>query len=194
MWIAVGSTLVNLAFAAGNFLIGWIETSWWYLSLGVYYLILCLIRGLIICLRTYVKDQLISRLTGSMLMVTALPLLGIAILSAVRDTGHRFHTIVMITLALYTFTKITIAIINLCKVRSSGKAWERALRNISFADALVSIASLQRSMLVTYEGMTVGEIRLFNLLTGIGVCMVIFILGLSLFSEIFTKRKQGQII
>ena len=55
-----------------------------------------------------------------------------------------------------------------------------ALRNISFATALVSIFSLQRSMLVTFEGMTDSQIVLMNALTGTGVCILVFLLGLNL--------------
>ena len=151
---------------------------------------LCLMRSLALSLRTRKNDRLVARFTGSLLMVTALPLLGIAILSAVRDTGTRFHIIVMITIALYAFTKITLAIIHLVKVRRCNAPREQALRSLSFADALVSIASLQRSMLVSFEGMTASQCRLFNLLTGSGVCILIFLMGLGLFRGRLIQTKK----
>jgi divalent metal cation (Fe/Co/Zn/Cd) transporter len=93
----------------------------------------------------------------------------------------------MITMALYAFTKVTLAIINLTKARRQRSSAESALRSISLADALVSIASLQRSMLVSFGEMTASEIRLFNILTGSGVCILVFILGLNLLMK---KRED----
>ena len=54
------------------------------------------------------------------------------------------------------------------------------LRNISFAAAFVSIFSLQRSMLVSFAGMTEMEIRIMNVATGSAVCIIVFLLGLNL--------------
>lgn len=52
------------------------------------------------------------------------------------------------------------------------------IRNIALADAAVSIFSMQRSMLVSFEGMTPENIRIMNICTGIGVCLLVFLLGL----------------
>ena len=133
------------------------------------------------------RNKDLKRFVGIMLMLTALPLLGIAIISAVKDVGSRYHEIVMITMALYAFTKVTLAIINLAGARRQRSPAESALRSISLADALVSIASLQRSMLVSFGEMTASEIRLFNILTSSGVCILVFILGLNLLMK---KRKD----
>ena len=54
------------------------------------------------------------------------------------------------------------------------------LRNISFADAFVSIFALQRSMIVSFEGMTETEIVIMNTTLGYAVCVIVFLLGLNL--------------
>ena len=89
-------------------------------------------------------------------------------------------------MALYAFTKVTLAIINLIKVRKTSGRVYRALRNISLADALVSIASLQRSMLVSFGDMPATDIQLFNALTGTGVCIIIALLGIE---QIVTLKR-----
>ena len=101
-------------------------------------------------------------------------------MAIVRDRGHKLHLIVMIAMATYAFTKITLAAIHWVKSRRSSSAKIVTLRSISFADALVSIFALQRSMLVSFEGMSGGEIRLMNALLGSAVCAVVFLLGLRL--------------
>ena len=113
-------------------------------------------------------------------MVLSIPLFGTVILSVVRDRGHEYHMIVMIAMAAYAFTKITLAAINLVKSRRSASRVLLTLRNISFADAFVSIFALQRSMLVSFEGMTETEILIMNAVLGSVVCIIVFLLGWNL--------------
>ena len=122
-------------------------------------------------------------------MSTALPLLAIAILCSVRDVGNKFHEIIMITIAVYAFSKITFAIVNLIKSRKCKDPLESAIRNISLVTALVSIASLQRSMLISFGNMNLNEIRLFNVLTSTGVSVLVFIIGLFLFRS--SQKKNS---
>ena len=88
--------------------------------------------------------------------------------------------IVMIAMAAYAFTKITLATIKLIKARRSTSATLITLRNISFADAFASIFALQRSMLVSFEGMTEAEIVIMNATLGSAVCVIVFLLGVKL--------------
>ena len=182
---ALGSLAFNLAFSAYNLIFGIVSESWWLLTLGTYYLILSIVRFFVI---VYSKNPNVVKIfTGVMLMVLSLPLVGTVILSVVRDRGHELHMIVMIAMAAYSFTKITLATINLIKSRRSASAQLITLRNISFADAFVSIFALQRSMLVSFEGMTESEIQLMNALLGSAVCVIVFLLGLNL---VLSKRQK----
>ena len=184
--------VVNAAYAVGNLLVGVSELSWWFITLGIYYIILSTMRLTVIIMSRKVRSGITSKYVGVMLMVTAIPLLGIVFLCFVREVGNRFDEIIMIAMAAYAFTKITLAIINLIKVRRASSEVEKSLRNISLADALVSIASLQRSMLVSFGEMAEADIRLFNVLTGAGVSVLIFLLGLNLAIGI-EKNKKSEI-
>lgn len=175
---ALASLLLNTAFAAYHLAFGIVSKSWWLLTLGSYYLVLTLVRFFV--LRSAKKERLATNITGIMLMVLTLPLLGTVILSVARDTGLKLHMIVMIAMALYAFTKITLATVNLVKSRRSSSATLITLRNISFADAFVSIFALQRSMLVSFEGMSDTEIVIMNAVLGSAVCVIVFLLGLNL--------------
>ena len=150
--IAIASLIFNIAFAAYHLVFGFAISSWWLLTLGTYYLILSLVRFVVLCAK--IKEHFITRFTGWMLIALSVPLTGTVILSVVRDRGNDLHMIVMIAMAAYAFTKITLATIKLIKSRRSHSAVFITLRNISFADAFVSIFALQRSMLVSFEGMT----------------------------------------
>jgi hypothetical protein len=98
--------------------------------------------------------------------------------------------IVMIAIATYTFTKTTLATVNFIKSRRSISAKIVTLRNISFADAFVSIFALQRSMLVSFEGMNESEILIMNAVTGSAVCIITFLLGLKLAKNKNTNAYQ----
>ena len=176
--LALASLLFNIAFATYHLVMGVITSSWWLLTLGSYYLVLSVVRFVV--LRSKSKERFIAKFTGWMLILLSIPLAGTVILSVVRDRGHELHMIVMIAMAVYAFTKITLATIKFIKTRRSTSATLIALRNISFADAFVSIFALQRSMLVSFEGMRESEIVIMNATLGSAVCVIVFLLGVYL--------------
>lgn len=182
---ALCSLLFNVIFGAYHIISGMLTHSWWLLTVGVYYALLSLVRFVVII--TKKKEQFIAKFTGVMLMSLSLPLVGTVILALAKDRGSRLNEIVMIAMAAYAFTKITLAIINLVKSRKSISQKHVALRNISLADACVSIFSLQRSMLVSFGEMSDKDIFIFNALLGAAVCIMVFLLGLNLL-----KRRGNQ--
>lgn len=176
--LALASLSFNIAFASYHIVTGFITNSWWLLTLGSYYLVLSILRFAV--LRYKGKERFVTRFTGWMLILLSIPLLGTVILSVVKDRGYKFHMIVMIAMAVYAFTKITLATIKLIKARRSTSATLITLRNISFADAFVSIFALQRSMLVSFDGMADAEIIIMNATLGSAVCVIVALLGMNL--------------
>ena len=176
--LALVSLLFNIVYSAYHIIFGITTHSWWLFTIGIYYTILSIVRFVV--LRHKGKKHFVIRFTGIMLMVLSLSLVGTVILAFVKDRGTEFPLIVMLAIAVYAFTKITLATIKWIKARKSKSVKLITLRNISFADAFVSIFSLQRSMLVSFEGMTEMEIRIMNVATGSAVCLIVFLLGLNL--------------
>ena len=176
--LTLASLSFNIAFATYHIVMGLLTSSWWLLTLGSYYLVLSIVRFVV--LRSKSGERFIAKFTGWMLIILSIPLAGTVILSVVRDRGHELHMIVIIAMAAYAFTKITLATIKLIKARRSTSATLITLRNISFADAFVSIFALQRSMLVSFEGMTEVEIVIMNATLGSAVCVIVFLLGMNL--------------
>lgn len=130
------------------------------------------------------------KFTGVMIFVLSL-VLGVIVYMTLRyEEATKHHEIVMITIALYAFTKITLAIIGFLKSKKSKRPYKKALRSIAFTDSIVSIYSLQKSMLVTFEGMTISDITLMNTLSGIGMCIAVFCIGLNLISGEIKNSKR----
>ena len=187
--LAIASLIFNISFSAYHLVLGVLTSSWWLLTLGAYYLILSVVR--FVALRC--KGRSVIKFTGVMLIMLSVSLVGTVILSVVRDRGHELHMIVMIAMATYAFTKITFATVNLIKARRSTSASLITLRNISFADAFVSIFALQRSMLVSFEGMSEVEIVIMNAALGSAVCVIVFLLGVNLLrsNKVLFKRLNN---
>lgn len=187
--LAIASLIFNISFSAYHLVLGVLTSSWWLLMLGAYYLILSVVR--FVALRC--KGRSVIKFTGVMLIILSVSLVGTVILSVVRDRGHELHMIVMIAMATYAFTKITFATVNLIKARRSTSASLITLRNISFADAFVSIFALQRSMLVSFEGMSEAEIVIMNAALGSAVCVIVFLLGVNLLrsNKVLFKRLNN---
>ena len=192
--LAIASLLFNVAFAIYHLVLGAVTSSWWLLTLGSYYLVLSIVRFAVLIFRS--RERFITKLTGWMLIILSVPLVGTVILSVIRDRGHELHMIVMIAMAVYAFTKIALATVKLIKSRHSTSATLITLRNISFADAFVSIFALQRSMLVSFDGMTEDEIVIMNAVFGSAVCVIVALLGINLLRSkkaIFKTLNNDQI-
>ena len=163
--------------------------SWWYLFIGIYYIILSITRFSVLQVQRkangdFETENFAKKITGILLIILSFSLIDVVVLSGKSNHGTKYNMIIMIALALYAFTKITLAIIGLVKSKKAFSPVAITLRNISFADALVAIFSLQRSMLVTFPGMNDNEIKIMNIFTGSSVLIAVFILGVNLL-----KRK-----
>ena len=176
--IALLSLVTNTVFAVYYLISGTLTSSWWLLTLGSYYVILSLLRFTVLLSKR--KEHFIVKFTGWMLIALFIPLVGTVLLSVLHDRGHELHMIIMIAMATYAFTKITLATVNVVKAHRTSSAVLITLRNISFADAFVSIFALQRSMLVSFEGMTETEIIIMNATLGSAVCVMVLLLGINL--------------
>ena len=193
------SLAFNATYALGNCVIGFFEPSWWFITVGTYYTMLAITRFSVLKVKQkangdYSAELFARRITGILLVVLSLCIVGVNILTAVKDRATAFNKIVMIAIAAYTFTKITISIINMVKARHSTSPVTKTLRNISLADACVSIYTMQRSMLVSFPGMNATNILFFNIFTGTVVWIVVLFLGINLIGGKYTDMAKSKIV
>ncbi len=193
------SLVLNFLYAVGNGIVGFLTHSWWFITVGAYYTVLAITRFSVLQVRRKANgdhdtERFARRITGILLVVLSFCIVGVNILSAVKDRGTVFHEIIMITIATYTFTKITISIIGMVKARRSASPVLKTLRNISLADACVSIYTMQRSMLVSFPGMEAAEILLLNIFTGTAVWIVVLFLGINLIGGKYTNMAKSKIV
>ena len=193
------SLAFNFVYALGNCILGFVSHSWWFITMGAYYVVLTVTRYSVLQIKrradgNFGTELFARRITGILLVVLSFCIVGVNILSAIQDRGTTFHEIVMITIATYTFTKVTIAIIGMVKAKHSASPVIKTLRNISLADACVSIYTMQRSMLVSFPGMEASEILLLNILTGSAVWIVVLLLGINLIGGKHIDMAKSKIV
>lgn len=193
-WLGLG---VNLAYGVYSGILGVLDRSWWFLTLAAYYIVLSVMRFAALCSAEKADadtERFLSRFIGIMCLFLAVTLAGTAYLSVSGQHGTQHHEIVMITIALYAFVKITMAIINLAKTRKNARPALKCLRNLSLAHAAVSIFALQRSMLVTFEGMSAEHIRIMNALTGTAVYLLVAVLGINLIGGKHVTMAKSKLV
>jgi len=83
-------------------------------------------------------------------------------------------------MALYAFSKLTMAVIQIAQRSRNNRPALKCMCSLTLADAAVSIFALQRSMLVTFTGMSPNNIQLMNALTGTAVYLLTAVLGINL--------------
>lgn len=182
----ISGLVINSFYGIANAVMGIATNSWWLITISAYYIIISIMRFSVILYKLKNKhgsienELFVKTFTGYMFLALDVVLVAVTYLAVVQSTGTQYHKIMMISIATYTFVKVAIAVKNLYKSMKSNSPLLTTIRSISFADAAVSLFSLQRSMLVSFGEMEPATVRIFNILTGSGVCLAVTVLGIDL--------------
>jgi len=100
------SLTINAVYALGNCIIGFFNTSWWFITVGAYYAVLTVTRYSVLQIGRKANgdndtELFARRITGILLVALSFCIVGVNIMSAVKDRGTVFHEIVMITIATW---------------------------------------------------------------------------------------------
>lgn len=182
----VGSFVWDAIYAVFQLWLGFYHQSTWYFSLAVYYLLLAMMRSLLFMhLRKKTHgEELIAeykryRFCGLMLVLMNLALMIIVIYIIWQIRIFEHHEITTIAMAAYTFTTLTMAIVNTVRYRKYNSPAFSASKVISLAAALVSMLTLENAMLTVFDTGETGEHfhRLMTGLTGGAVILTILAMG-----------------
>lgn len=194
---AVFGFALNLLYAFYHAALGIINQSVWFITMCAYYIVLSTMRlSAVLCERknrdTPSNDieYFVMKLCGVLLILLNFVLAGAIYISLSQNIATKYEEIVMITIAAYTFYKITMTVIKAVKHRKNPSPLLSVIHSISYAEVAASVLTLQRSMLVSFDGMSDTEIHTMNTLTGSAVCLFVLILGISLIIK-GAKRKEN---
>ena len=175
-----GSLLFNSLYSAFLLCLGIYHQAFWFYSLSGYYFLLALMR---LSLLKHIKrydlcekmhlERLKCRLCGIALIFMSLALGAIVFFMVYWGRTFVHHEITTIALATFTFTSLTLAIINAVKYRKYNSPVLYASKVVSLTSACVSMLILTSTMLTSFSDAGQDEFtKIMLALTGIGVILV----------------------
>lgn len=179
------SLLINIAYTVFNAVLAFVFSSLWFGAIAIYHSILIALRTDTLLSRN--KNQRGSFLRCGILIIVLSVFLSLAIWQMVANgLSFNYPSLTIYAFAAYAFYKLTTAIISLFKIQEANLTI-KATKYISFADALVSILSLQTALLFTFSDETINS-GAFNAATGMVVCLLTLAIGIIM---LITYKKQG---
>ena len=154
------SFAVNLLYALYHCVLGIINISFWFIAMCAFYGILATMRfSAVLCERrnhespAYDTELFVMLFSGILLVVLSFVLAAVNYISLSQNLYVKHDKIIMITIAAYTFYKITMAIVRAVKQNRNSSVLLETIRNISYAEVAASTLTLQRCMLVSFGSM-----------------------------------------
>lgn len=196
---AVPGFTVNCLFTAFNLFIGIRQISAWYITLGVYYLMLGIMRFRFLHyeignrkkkLVTEKQEWRLFFQYGWALILMSIVLSGMVILVVNKGAGKEYPAYIIYVVAIYTFIKVISATVNMVKARKFKSPQVMGIRNIGYADALVSILSLQTAMFTIFDERNIELRTKMNEITGTCVCTAVIFIGIMMVISAERKLKN----
>ena len=161
-------TIFNILYGIFKFIIGLIYTSLWSGSIGLYYLILGMMK---LTLTKHViknsdmqKQKIQYRNTGIFMFLLNLAMVWMIFLMLRHNQSVEYPGFIIFAQAAYTFYVLTIAIINAIKYRHNHEPLVSASKSINLVRAIMSMFILQIAMVQEFGSMQ--DMKILNMLSG----------------------------
>lgn len=167
--ISALSFLVTVVFTGYNAFLAVIYESAWNISISVYYALLLCIRAYVICseLKFYKTRQSEAQkyngrkklyfLQSIFLFIIDVALIAPITMMVLGQRTVDYSKIPAISIAAYTTYKMILSAKNFIRTRKQNHLSLKILRNVNFIDALVSVLSLQYTLIMTFGGGIMGD-------------------------------------
>lgn len=179
MWFALISFSINVAYISLVLVMAIMSKTAWYFMIASYYIVLAFMKGNVFYSKrkynTEIKQAKALRFSGIMFVVMTIVFSGVMVLIYKSTYYFEYAGILIYAVAVFTFYKLTLAIINIFKAKKQNNLYIKNIRNINLASALISIIMLQVAMLQAFA--TEHNLGFANALTGAGVSVIILALG-----------------
>lgn len=195
----VGNVLWNGVYAALQLGMGVYHRSAWFYSLAAYYGLLAVIRFFLVryTVRYRPGEKMWQELKryracGWVFLLMNLALSGMMLHMIRENRWVCHHEITTIAMAAYTFTTLTVAIVNVVRYRRYHSPAMSASKATSLAAACVSMLTMENTMLTTFggAGMTAQVQALFLGLSGAAISAFIIIMAVYMIVQSNKKMKQ----
>ena len=196
-----GTLIWNTAYAMLQLGMGFWHRTFWFCSLAGYYISLAVMRFFLVrhTSRHRPGEKMLEELRkyracGIVFLVMNLALALMIFFMVYWNRTFHHHEITTIAMAAYTFTSLTLAIINTVKYRKYNSPVYSASKAISLASACVSMLTLESTMLTTFGEGTVDLAgrRLFLGLSGGAISVLIIAMAVYMIVQGTKKIKLIQ--
>lgn len=191
-----GTLIYNTAYALLQLGMGFWHHTFWFYSLAGYYISLAVMRFFLVRHTSRhnpgekMMDELKKyRACGIVFLIMNLSLALIIFFMVYWNRTFNHHEITTIALAAYTFTSLTLAIINTVKYRKYNSPVYSASKAISLASACVSMLTLESTMLTTFGNGTISLTERRILLCISGGVISAFIITMAIYMIIQANKK-----
>ena len=195
-----GSFAWNALYGIFQLWLGFYHHTFWFCSLGAYYICLAIMRFFLVRhTRKYAPGEKMQtevvkyRACGIVFLVMNLALALIIFFMVYFNRTFQHHMITAIAMAAYTFTTFTVAIVNVVKYRKYNSPVFSASKAISLAAALVSMLTLESTMLTTFGEGTMTDITQKWMLGATGCAISVLIVATAIYMIVSGTRKLKEI-
>lgn len=195
-----GSFAWNALYGIFQLWLGFYHHTFWFYSLGAYYICLGVMRFFLVRhtskyapserMQTELKKY---RACGIVFLVMNLALALIIFFMVYWNRTFEHHMITAIAMAAYTFTTFTVAIVNVVKYRKYNSPVFSASKAISLAAALVSMLTLESTMLTAFSDETMTDISRKLMLGVTGGVISLLIVAMAIYMIVVGTKKLNKI-
>ncbi|MCM1487075.1 MAG: cation transporter [Firmicutes bacterium] len=194
------SFCINIVYAAIKMFSGIKYGSVWFISLGVYYILLAVMRLLLLtsARKKQIKNDAAAEYKrycscGGLLVIMTLALSGIILFIIRREGDYDYPGLLIYVMAVYAFYAVITAAINIVKFRKKGSPVLSAAKAINLTAALVSMLALETAMIGRFGGEDSQDFqRLMMTISGAVVCA--FVLGMGVYMLVNGGKRLKNLI
>lgn len=186
----------NALYGVVQLWLGFYHHTFWFCSFGVYYICLAGIRlFLLLHTKKYAPGERMQtelkkyRACGWVFLFINVALSVIVTFMIYWNRTFEHHMITAIAMAAYTFTSFTVAIVNMVRYKKYNSPVFSASKAISFASALVSMLTLESTMLTAFSDGTMTPLAQKWLLGATGAVISAVIVAMAVYMIIQATKK-----
>lgn len=190
------SLSINLIYGVFELITGIWYKSWWFITLAVYYLLLCLIKiSLVKNIKEKYSDNLKNEYkklkeTGIILLLLNFILIGMVILIVHQNKQINYNGFMIYVVALYDFYLIISAIVNVCKYRKNHNPILIASKCVNLTVAMISMISLEVAMVSQFGGDDASFKLVMTGSMGFAICIINTVMSIYMIVKSNKKLKQ----
>lgn len=191
-----GSFVWNAVYGIFQLWLGFYHHTFWFFSFGIYYLCLAVMRFFLVRhTRKYAPGEKMMtelkkyRACGWIFLFMNLALALILFFMIYWNRSFTHHMITAIAMAAYTFSAFTLAIVNVIRYKKYNSPVFSASKAISFTAALVSMLTLESTMLTTFSDETMTVFGQKMMLGATGGAILTLIIATAIYMIVAGTKK-----